>query len=776
VAARALEILKDPRARWRELGPLALAIGRRYHWLLLVLLVGAGLRFWELSAYPPSVFYDEIYPYTVVLDQLRGQGVYFTPTTSFGELLARAVFGQYTAVGALGPTTWAIRVPGALYGLLLVLGTFLLGRTLFEERVGLWAAFLVALEPLAVEGSRVLYMAEIQDAVAITVIATWLFITGLRAAGPARVRLYGSYILFGLTTGYFFSSYSRLTSALVLGLLVLYALWVHRRAWPRRDLQNLLLYPLAAEAFFLVLVPLLSASTAATQLNGNATLYFGPANLLLTGHPSDLATFLTRYLQYYSPGFLLVHGDPNPSQNTGLTGEMLYPGAVFLYVGLLLLASTLLRRRGAPFPQLLVLLWLASAPVVAAAFLYNNYTDSSGAQFLLPALEIIAALGIVRTLEALDRAQARWRPAILRRAPRWEVVFRYRASRAGTVVLVAALVVSSAVFVDAYFVRAPPPVLNDPNSQWGAMFGFPQAALYLASHGGASRPVYVSPDGLFGNNHTLFDLYFHSLSTPQNYLDYYSNGQILNVAEVNISNYYSAVPAYVLTGSAGDVLALRAHGLTATQSFVQYRPDGAFAVGVIDTEPGLNASRLSYLQAHLAFSASHLLGPTNLSAPGLRSIRDTFSMTAVFTIPSSPFTPGGTYHLVDNTNPTFSIGYWSANSFESAASAWQQFPEGAVYSRASTDLPGSWDRLWSPQPLAPGAKYAVTIESVNGSLSIYVNQSLEGSGALSYPLYPPGSEMLLDSNNTAFLWSVTVWSVALNPVDVAYLYYAEGTR
>ncbi|HEV2316896.1 MAG TPA: glycosyltransferase family 39 protein [Thermoplasmata archaeon] len=770
------DVVRHPLARRGEILPLILDIGRRYRWILLILAAALVARFWELSSYPPSVFYDEIYPYTVVLDQLRGQGVYYTPVTSVGEILARAVFGQYGAVVIGGPTTWAIRAPGAFYGVLLVLGTFLLARTLFDERVGLWAALLVALEPIAIEGSRVLYMSEIQDAVALTVVATWLFVSALRSAGPARLRLYGSYVLFGLTTGYFFSSYARLTSAIVLVLLVLYGLWSFRHRWPRRDLQNLLLYPLAAEVLFLLLIPLLSASSATTQLNGNAALYFGPANLLLTGRSSDLATFLGRYVQYYSPGFLMIAGDPNPSQNTGLTGEMLYPAAVFFYVGLLLLAVTLLRGSARRFPRLLMLFWMASAPVVAAAFVYNDYTDSSGAQFLLPALEIIAALGIVRTLEALDRTALRFSPPLSRRVPELRRLFRYRASRVATVVLVGAIVVSSGVFMDAYFVRAPPGILNDPSSQWGEMFGFPQVAEYLSAHGGADRPVFISPDGLFGNNRTLFDLYFRSLGTPQNYLDYYSDGTILNVSEVNVSTFYSPVPAYVVTGSASDLSELRADGVSANATFAAYRPDGALAMEVVSTTPGLNASRLGYLRAHELFGASHVLGPTNLSAPALTGLRSTFSMTAVFTLPPGRFAPSGQYHLVDNSNPTFSLGYWAASYFEADGSSSVQYPEGSVYTNASTQLPGSWNRLWSPQPLAPGGKYSLTLEAENGSLSFYVNQTLEAGGSVAYPLYAPGSRMILDASNSAFLWSVTVWDVALNPVDVAYLYYTQSSR
>ena len=61
------------------------------------------------------------------------------------------------SIYCLGPTEWAVRLPSILFSTLSVLLTFLIGRRLFNRRVGLYAAFFHAIHGMTLElvGGRI---------------------------------------------------------------------------------------------------------------------------------------------------------------------------------------------------------------------------------------------------------------------------------------------------------------------------------------------------------------------------------------------------------------------------------------------------------------------------------------------------------------------------------------------------------------------------------------------------------------------------------------------
>ncbi|PIE81508.1 MAG: hypothetical protein CSA11_03990 [Chloroflexi bacterium] len=126
----------------------------RYDWLLVALIVAVAffLRFYRLASVPPGVSGDELF--NAIDAQLIGGGHW--PIFFEGNYGREAFFFYLMAasIKLFGNTIVAVRLPAVLLGTGYVLLAFLLGRHLFNRRVGLLAAALIAVSLWPVMGSR----------------------------------------------------------------------------------------------------------------------------------------------------------------------------------------------------------------------------------------------------------------------------------------------------------------------------------------------------------------------------------------------------------------------------------------------------------------------------------------------------------------------------------------------------------------------------------------------------------------------------------------------
>jgi len=120
--------------------------------LLLVFLLGAGLRFYQLDAHP--LWVDEIYTGIFAHQENTLREVL---EWSFGPPLPRPPLIFLITHGflqAFGQSTFVLRLLGALTGSLSVIVIFMLGKQLFNHKIGLISAFLLAVSPLHIYHSR----------------------------------------------------------------------------------------------------------------------------------------------------------------------------------------------------------------------------------------------------------------------------------------------------------------------------------------------------------------------------------------------------------------------------------------------------------------------------------------------------------------------------------------------------------------------------------------------------------------------------------------------
>ncbi|MCZ7673219.1 MAG: glycosyltransferase family 39 protein [Chloroflexi bacterium] len=199
----------------------------RWGWafLLLVLVTAVFLRFWQVGAAPPGLYHDEAYN---GLDAARvlveGPSLYFAANNGREPAY---IWLTALAVAAVGQTALAVRLAAAVVGSLTLIPVYLLAKSWFDVRVGLFAAWLWAITLWPVHLSRIGLRAILL--VPLLALTFWL--------GTLAFRRQKSWLWLLAGAAYGLSFYTYLAARftpLLLALLLLFLLWrgVDKRLWP----------------------------------------------------------------------------------------------------------------------------------------------------------------------------------------------------------------------------------------------------------------------------------------------------------------------------------------------------------------------------------------------------------------------------------------------------------------------------------------------------------------------------------------------------------------
>ncbi len=239
--------------------------------VLVLMLIAAVLRFYELGAWPPGLYHDEAYNGLDALRVLAGdRPLYFAANHGREPLF---IYLVSLSVGWLGRSVYAARLPATLIGILLIPAAYFMARELFGRRVGLLTAALTTITLWPLHLSLIGFRAgSLPLFIALTI--------GLGVHAYRSGRAW-HWILAGILYGLSFYTYlaSRFTP-LALGLMFLIVLLMRRNkpVW-----RGALIFAITT---LLVLMPLIF--TALTQWD------------IVMGRPGDVSIF--------NPA--INHGDP----------------------------------------------------------------------------------------------------------------------------------------------------------------------------------------------------------------------------------------------------------------------------------------------------------------------------------------------------------------------------------------------------------------------------------------------------------------------------------
>lgn len=221
-------------------------IARYGTWILLglIILIAIFFRFYKLDTLPPGLFADEAANGVDIVHRIF-QGNLQPLYNTNGPRESLFFFLQAIFVKTLGNTIFALRVAPALMGVAGVIALYYWATDWFGKRVGLFAAFFMAVNPWVVVISRDGFRAAMTP----LLVATVAYFGGK----AYKTKLARYYVFTGVALGlgaYTYTAYQLMLAA-VLGLTGYLILF--RRDWFKTQFKN---FGIGLIAFFIVIAPL----------------------------------------------------------------------------------------------------------------------------------------------------------------------------------------------------------------------------------------------------------------------------------------------------------------------------------------------------------------------------------------------------------------------------------------------------------------------------------------------------------------------------------------
>ncbi len=365
---------------------------KKFVTVVFIILIAAATRLLFLGQFPNGFTGDEAeqgYSAYSILKTGRDEWGQFIPIFPRG-------FGDYKpplntylivpSVAIFGLTVEGVRIPAAVTGVLSVGVVYFLTRELLkDEKVALWSAFFLAINPWHIQLSRTAWEGGIG------ILTFSLGLIFYLKSGFRNLML--SSVFWGLTL-YSYHSWRVFTVFFILGLILL--------NWNKITSKS---YLIAGLIFLIFSAPLslninsVLARSSDVGIFGSQQLSAYFSNKGVTPLPPLLdkimdnklgftaSQFFNNYLSYYSPGFYFTDNRPDNTYLNFPYFPLLYPLELILW---LVAIFVLIRQK--IVNKNLIILWfvLASVPAALAA----GSSSANRAPTLLPLISIISALGI----------------------------------------------------------------------------------------------------------------------------------------------------------------------------------------------------------------------------------------------------------------------------------------------------------------------------------------------------------------------------------------------
>ena len=386
-----------------------------YAFLGLIFFIAVLFRFVNLSSQPTGFHIDEASlgynGYSLLLTGKDDNGNSFPLYIDmFGDNRPSGYhYLTIIPIMIFGLTEFATRFPGALIGSLTVFAMFLLSNTIFKNRsIALLSALLIALSPWHIVISR---------ASGEAVITLFFIILGFALLLQGLAENKNKFIIWGTilaSMSYFFYHTPRVFVPLIFASLstFLYPLW-------KKEAKHLRFKTIAVFIFLcsatLCLVFIIKGGTGRySQVNifnnfennffmwqqlQEDTLAQSPkyvSRLLHNKITNNFLVFADNYFDYFSGDFLFVKGGLPNWYNVPRMGLIYLVESPFILFGLYWLIKSNNKIHKIP------LIWLLVAPIVPAITM-DDIPNVNRSILMVPALEIIAAVGFINAIKSVNK-------------------------------------------------------------------------------------------------------------------------------------------------------------------------------------------------------------------------------------------------------------------------------------------------------------------------------------------------------------------------------------
>lgn len=459
--------------------------------LLIILILAAFLRLWQLSVLPPSMEWDEAatgYDAYSILKTGKDQFGHFLPLTMRSLDDYKPPLYTYLTVGSIaffGWTDFAVRFPAAFFGILAVLTTYFMVYQLFKNRkLSLLAALFLCISPWHVHFSRLAL--ETNTTIFFTTFGIWAFLKGLDKGGYLILTAFS----FGLNLFLYHNTRVFIPLLSVILLTIYFKdLWKHKK--------YLFISMLIFGIFIIRLLPILFSIEGQMRFQGTSIFSIAKSinvdnlqktyiqwkiddqqqGLSFTGRlfHSEKILFglqmLRNYFSHFDPNFWVFTND-SLRHHVSEMGILYLVDLPLIYTGLYFLIRGNKKTAG------LIIAWMLLTPIPASVT--RDAPHALRTTIFLPTFQILVSLAIINFFGFIHRKYIKQVFLLI-------IIFLYT--------------INSGFFLHQYFVH----YAKDSSLFW--LYGRKEAALYAETVKSRYDRIIVYPKYEMEQAHIFF-LYY----------------------------------------------------------------------------------------------------------------------------------------------------------------------------------------------------------------------------------------------------------------------------
>lgn len=365
---------------------------KSYYWLFgLILLVAAGLRFYQLSQVPHGMTWDEAaigYNGFAIFNTRRDEWIHRLPISfmSFGDFkapLAIYLNGFFTAV--LGMNLWAVRLPFALASIAAIAGMILLTEKISNKKWSLVAGVMMTFSPWHLHYSR----AGFESGMSLALLVWSLYFLLFYIKDKHK-----KFLSLALATVLAVSSiYTYHSAKLVVPLIILIII-----AWFQREIFKKIRASIAAAGLGLTLmIPMIWDS-----IKGKGLERLGTTILDELSGWELIVTVLKQFLAHLNPSFLIQGATTTLRHGDGTWGVLLPTTFILIIIGFYYgLKKMKSKQKDEVFYLGLALILVGLIP----ASLGEEVPHSNRSLLALPGFILMAVFGLKSLLKQIKKIE-----------------------------------------------------------------------------------------------------------------------------------------------------------------------------------------------------------------------------------------------------------------------------------------------------------------------------------------------------------------------------------
>ncbi len=374
--------------------------------LFIIIIISLVLRIYSLDKAPLELFGDEIDVGLQASSILQtgkdySGNPYPVMFKSFGEYrLPLYIYSSVPFISVFGLNEWGLRLTDVFWGILGIIGLYFLTKILFNAKVGLISATLLAISPWHIQYSR---QAGIEALLLLTIVtwAVYFFLVGLN---NFKYQIL-SVVLFAL------SIYAYATAIIFVPVICLVLIILNLKIVRKLAIKKIILLTAIG---IIIAVPYLNLYISGQSAQRFSTISIWSDNTLVDEintrrkiENSQLSPFFHNkpliysyemagnYVKALSLDFLFFKGDPNLRHSIGSMGEFYWFELILFVLGIYLLVKIPKEENR---NKLLIIIWLLISPIPASLTRDGSY-HASRLIFMLVPITIICALGMFWLIE-----------------------------------------------------------------------------------------------------------------------------------------------------------------------------------------------------------------------------------------------------------------------------------------------------------------------------------------------------------------------------------------